>query len=673
MPKKRKLKKDDDFLKPQEENIEFVEQDDDLVERVMHRIDTMKNANREFHTEWQDNRDRFLSEVEETEDEGDLSKMNYPLEFSVIMNKMAEELRERFLPFFIGVEESDQNKADLWRHIWDFAWYKSKSDLVNYRAILGKNIHGTAWVKEYWEKIERPVRFLEKDGEFGKEKTVIEYDDVKAKIVRPENFYIDPAADSIEEARDCCERMLYDIQTFKAIYNGKKFYQNIENVIAQGGGDNQVENPSAEQNKRLEGDEYDVEVFEYYNKIEDRMMVFANRIMIRNTPNPYNHKQLPYVRFINYMLEDSMYGMGMVKSLKELKDEKITIRRQLQDQSKITAHPPLLVGVGSPFDENEYEYGPGKVWRVGEDVKVLQVPDTTGSLLNLNRLNDEDTIIVSGVDTRSLIAQAGETATRTAVKIESALKRINLDMKVLEDDGYRRWVWLRMKNIQQFYSIPRIQRILEPEDGAAEKKNKKLSFRMIPVRGKKFAGKGINISIEDQAEDQYGFFEAVPEILEGDFDIMIQPSAKLPVSQELEKAKAIEAIQSLTPLATSLKADGTPMFPDLNMEEPVRRLFRAMGWDVASIFGEKEKQITAEEILASKGVIPPGDKITSENVISDIVNRGAGQGGAAPRGQSPQGGRQQPQKTAASPNNQSVADQIGGATGGGLAKSASPE
>ncbi|MBU0906954.1 MAG: hypothetical protein KKE05_02230, partial [Nanoarchaeota archaeon] len=335
------------------------------------------------------------------------------------------------------------------------------------------------------------------------------------------SFYVDPMADSMETARDCAKVLVMPLKDFEKKY---KRYKSSKKVIAGASVDNQAWFKPV---GNIGDDE--VEVIHYYDKMEDLYLVIANGVLLtpHDNPIPYKHKELPFVRGIDVMLPHSFCGVGEPKIMKHLQAERDTIRNMRLDTTHLNIQKQYIVDDRLELDDEDLIARPHGIIRGPIDsISVIpQQPIGTEAYREEEFIND-DIIKATGIDIRmQSIEGKGDTATEVAILKESALKRIRLKLRCLERIALYRLARLRLGNIQQFYSIPVVKKVLG-EEGVEEVD----TFRNVGFKHPK---------------GSFEWFTARPEDITGEYDVVVIAGATLPVSKALEAQKSINLFDRL--------------------------------------------------------------------------------------------------------------------------------
>lgn len=395
------------------------------------------------------------------------SKHVAPVTSSVILTALAEMIDQDVKPFYLPQGVEKQAKATLMQHIWDFAWETSNSDLLMYDVFMDYLMLGTAIVQEYYRQDKRIVRDLVpgKDNQFEtKEREIFDYDDVCGEIVKLQDFYVDENArgfDGPYAARDCIRRFVMDIDDFYLAYSGTKFDQFDNAAKVRPGGDTRYfeyyQPPQGMDTSRQ------VEVLHYWStKPMDRFVIVANDVVIRDGPNPYKHKQLPFCRAVDIRRTHRFYGKGEPELLVSIQDETNTLRRMIIDRNHLDIDKMFFVSNKIGLTDEDLIARPHGLIPT-DDVnaaKSVEYGDIPRSVeMSLQNLEDDSTM-ATGINPRSETLPQANTATAATMLKEATLKRIEMKLWLLKKEFFMRLAMLRTENILQFYSQPRLHKIV---------------------------------------------------------------------------------------------------------------------------------------------------------------------------------------------------------------------
>jgi hypothetical protein len=180
-----------------------------------------------------------------------------------------------------------------------------------------------------------------------------------------------------------------------------------------------------------------------------------------------------------------------------------------------------------------------------------------------------DAVKVTGIEDRQQGMPSPSTATEAAILKESTLKRVKMKLRLLEKGFLVDVGRLRVANIIQFYSQPKMERIAGPDESeTARIAIEKYSMEnKLVVEGKDFYKKSYKeLRLQDKSLflDEAGnvqerpikgisFFEATPDtfipVSRGGFDIRFEAGSTMPISKPLMQAKVTEMFDRLAPIA----------------------------------------------------------------------------------------------------------------------------
>lgn len=496
-----------------------------------------------------------------------------PLIPSVVETALAEMVDQHTEVFIKARGQEDAPKATVMTNIWDYSWDVSHSEVAKHDILKDALICGTAIGEEKYLRMPRKIRYYVRNskGELEeKEETVNDYDDVVLEPVKLEDFRVDETARGFfgpNAARDCMRRFIQDVEDVKAYFSQPGWNELAKNLeYLKPGGDLDYYEfyrpPQGIDRSRQ------CEVWWYWSKFpDDWLTVVANDVVIYMGPNFYKHKNLPFVRCIDVKRTHSFYHKGEPEILESIQDEKNTIRRMGIDRSHLDIDKMFLASTRLQLSDEDLMARPHGLIPVDDitQIKPVEYSDNLQSTkLSLEKL-DEDAILATGIDPRLSALPQGGTATEAAIVKESALKRIRLKLQYLENEFMNEVAKLRVSNIIQFYSQPKLEKILGDqgsvllgsEIGRLKQQNLLLEkdgemyrkkYRTMRLTDKELVP-NVKGQIEERPIKGDSFFEMQPEFFvplakEG-FDIKIKSGSGMPVSKALSQTKAAELYDRL--------------------------------------------------------------------------------------------------------------------------------
>lgn len=504
-----------------------------------------------------------------------------PLTTSVVEQILAEMIDQNPRPIILPLSREDKPKATVMRHIFEYSWEVADSDIELFDIIKDALVEGTGIGQEYYFRdrriIKRPAR-IEKKGD--KKEIVYEevdeadYDDVYLESVRNDDFFIDPDARELNrgayKAKDCIRRYILDIDDFRTFFVGGSWDQLGNAKLVKPGGDTSYYEFFKPPQNIDRGRQ--VEVLWYWaRKPEDLLVIVANDVVIRLGPNPYNHKQLPFAKAVDVRRTHQFYGKGESELLDSIQEELNTYRRQLMDRAHLDIDKMAFVSRNETLDERDLIARPHGLVPVEDpqSIKFAEYGDVPRSVELLQSHLQSDAVKVTGVEDRQQGLPTPSTATEAAILKESTLKRVKMKLRLLEKGFLVDIGRLRVANIIQFYSQPRLEKIVGEETSQkyhSQLEKFSLEGKLVVDDGQ-FYKKGYrqlrledkNLFIDASGEVQerpmkgISFFEATPDTFipsaRGGFDIRFEAGSTMPISKPLMQAKITEMFDRLAPIA----------------------------------------------------------------------------------------------------------------------------
>lgn len=406
--------------------------------------------------------------------------------FAAVQTHMQETIQLKSRPTLEGVETSDATTEYYVNKIFQSAMDKTDFDIETYKAKNCSAIRGDGYtIEEYRYEtriVKDPVKWDSGKFEY-KKREIIDYDDVYTRWIDNWSVYFDDTVDDYKYARDCIYREVMSFEDYKSDYVGKPEFINTDKVVPAGS----LSASSGFFKKADDMKDNDVELLHYYNRITDSYIVLCNNVVIRNTPLPSRHKELPIDKWTFYPIPGEFYGLGIPQIIYTLVEERRSGRNISLDRNKMQLFKMFLVNDLYDLDEDDMTPRPHGLIKVNTNglpvnqaVVPLEYGDVPGSSIRM-----DDTLLIEerrahGLDDRPA-QTAGGTATESAIISEAAQKRINLintlqNMTTLKSIGRKKW-----SNIQFFYPEGRMEEIIEDN-----KVKKKKVFKTVKVADREF-------------------------------------------------------------------------------------------------------------------------------------------------------------------------------------------
>jgi hypothetical protein len=466
-----------------------------------------------------------------------------PFTTTIVERCLAELIDQTMWPVIRGRGPEDVPKAKVLTYVKDYTWEVGNGDLQLYSAIKEALVLGkTVWREDYWQD-KRQVRQLKKfnletNEEEYEEKDIYDFDDVYGQKINLRNFFIDPMASTINmgrnKANDCIERIIMNFDTFQENHIGSIWDQfGVAKLVKPGGDTNyyQFYQPPDGMDR-----DNQVEVLYYWGRRPDKFIIVANDVVIRDGPNPYNHKQLPYAEGSDIHRLNGFWANGEPKLLESIQDEMTTLRRMRVDRQHMDLFKMFLVSNRETLDEDEAIVAPSRFLYVDDpnnSIKTVEYGDINPSAYQEENALRQDGREVTGIES----PQPAGTATQAAIFKESTMKSLRMKIWLLSRELLTNIIRLRVPNIVQYYSVPKVANIV----GEA----KMPQYRQITTE---------NIALETTREGKLvekknkgeNFFIVKPEMIVpqyGSYDFKLSGEPTFPISKPLQQQMVREFMQ----------------------------------------------------------------------------------------------------------------------------------
>lgn len=411
----------------------------------------------------------------------------------------------------------------------DYQWNKMGMRKKMYDYIKDSLMYSKGFAKVTWNYVPKKKTFEEPvakdDGtvEFEtKTRTDIEYDDPMVEIVDPFDIYVDPDASCLDDAAYVIHRKTVPLETLKQNPNYKNTDQIKIDKKTNAGGNTTFATDWLDDETRYKGnkppeDNYKklVEVLEYWE--QDRLVVIANQtVVLRDTPNPYSHKKLPFVDLDDYRDPHKFYGQSELSVIDPLQREINSIRNQRRDYDNLALNPVIRMVPGTLRNPNSAVMSPGNVWMVSDlaSMDVFSLPQLQGSATQIEQQTIADIQRSVAIDEIGIGLLPENPQRRSATEVVSsqsnAGKRFAIKIALVEE---------AVKKIGQLVFALN-QQFLNEE-------------RMIQVVGQRGATEWVQLT---------------PEDIRGEYVIDIETGSMLPKDEIAQRKEAVELLQYITPI-----------------------------------------------------------------------------------------------------------------------------
>ena len=313
---------------------------------------------------------------------------------------------------------------------------------------------------------------------FGTSPSMVSWDhqrrNVSFKIIDVMDWWCDPHATSMDDARDACHRVRVSVDDIKAKARAGVYPLFTEESIKKLQGAKPTDFPSFER-QQLTGKGGDV-----YEKADDRLVTLleywtpyrvitcdeSGQLLLRNVPNVlYMGRGMPYVLLRNHHLPEELYGMSVPTVVRNLQDQlndihNLAFDSRLMAMSKMFAAPRDL-------DLETVAIFPGAVFQMADPslFRVIDIPDVgpSSDIAEKQISSDIDRTVGVFDASRGQRGPANETATGLQLITQEANQRFAMLLSVYSQpvlDVMRKTDTLN----QIWFQLPAMVRVREDQE-----------------------------------------------------------------------------------------------------------------------------------------------------------------------------------------------------------------
>ena len=511
--------------------------------KVYMRFSEMKNGRGGIEQQWDKHEKQYEGWRPPRKADDWQSNVTPPITTTIVERALAEMVDQTVQPKVVARGPEDKNSAKIMTYCKDYTWEIGDGDLELYAGLKQTLVLGdTIWQEDFWQD-RRQIKVLSKfDPEKGieeyVERKVDDFNDVYGETVNIRNFYKDPMARTINRGRykanDCIRRHIMNIDTFKETFQGPIWNPLGAAKYVEPGGDlnyYQFYKPPEGIDKDNE-----IEVLFYWGRRPDKLIIVANDVVIRDGPNPYNHKQLPFAKGSDVPRLFKFHARGEPSLLESLQDEMTTLRRMRIDRQHMDIWKMFLVSNRETLDEDEAIIAPSRFLSVDDptsSIVPLEYRDINPSAYKEEELLRQDAREVTGVES----PQPAGTATEAAIFKESTMKALRMKIWLISRELLTGIIRLRVPNITQFYSTPKVEKVVG-EDKMAQ-------YRTIRTTDTAVEFTRDGEVVEKKVKGEH-FFIVDPKMITpqyGGFDYKLSAEPTFPISKPLQQQKVNEFMQ----------------------------------------------------------------------------------------------------------------------------------
>jgi len=389
-----------------------------------------------------------------------ISNTFVPMTFSTIETMVAAigggKPEFQYVPTTGAQEQETLPLNTLLSHYWDV----DKWTLKTITWIRNTLMYGTGIVYVYWD-IDKP-RLIN---------------------VPLRDFFIDPEATEIHEARYIGRRYLTNKEALEEIMKVDPktkqmvpMYTNLDKVVEVNS------EPSSEQTDKErkailmgttlneEANDMQIEIIEYWDAVNDRVQVIANRkVMIRDDENPYKTQArnqgdeyakglIPFIAQRDYIDESLFYGKGEIEPIKKEQELLNDIANQTSDSVTYALNQMFTLDPRYADWIEKVENLPGAVYpfEAGALQPIMKgtIPNAAFDQIGMLKQEIRETTAASEVAKGTDQSVSNVTATQIEAQQQASGQRFAIKLNQFEEEGFHELGNLVFKMMQLFITKP---------------------------------------------------------------------------------------------------------------------------------------------------------------------------------------------------------------------------
>jgi hypothetical protein len=426
------------------------------------------------------------------------------------------------------------------------------------------------------------------------EQEITDYDDINMEFVPLEEIFIDPGAWDFNTvtrgARDCIWRQFLPVQQAINQYqnNDDPFIikKNVTEALIKTSSEVSGAYINTNLNKELQdlmnlgGKQNLACVLKYYNRFTDEYVILINDIVVRKGPLPYNHKQLPFSKYVFIPLPRSFYGIGLGTLLDETQQSSEFFESLRSYVAEVNNNKPMTVqgddiseGLQELIESNE-PLKAGQIIRIGSNDNIQPIitqPMDADADKVQNTLKD-NAVLISGINPAQSALPDPDLAVRSQqIGQESALTSVRMYVNNFENGyvDFVKQVLLIAKQVEPL-NYEKIEDTTENQNKNPEVKKQLKKYKQLKTPGVSFEMEDEDgqksVKMSDSIEGSGA--ELTPNIVEK-FD-QLEVSVRVETTQLASRALQAKDLQDTLTLAMAIR--GNPAFKD---DKIVSALFRS--------------------------------------------------------------------------------------------------
>jgi hypothetical protein len=508
----------------------------------------MDHARKNHYDNFEKDEKLFRSHLEVSRKADWQSKYFIPRTYGLVMASLAEFAINKPDIIVEPDTRADATRTPYMKAVMHANWRKNRGNGELLYALLDALKLGISIVEVGYRRDSRTIKEIDKydpatEDVTWKEKEIFDFDDVYFEAVNPRYYWVDEGCNTVRRADDCARLYIYSEQAFHDKFDEK--FPKARNVKVQG---------------QIVRDEFfkpfvgqgigkdEIGVYKYTNKSRDATWWIASGVLLNDVddPIPFHHKQLPYAEIkLSPYDKYTFYGLSLPRLIEDLQHEINTLRNMSVDQTHLNIFSPFFYSAEEDLDESIFTIEPGVGIPVTDPNSFSffkQQPVGPDAYNQMGRF-DEDIRQCTGFDLRLQGLPSGGTATETAILKETALKRINLYLRFLEELNLPDFAELWGDTLQQFY-------FSSSDVKSRKKKTKDGSEKEEIFRSIKIPKAEVKTFRKVETVGDYNFLEVAPKDIRGEFGFNTKIGTSISISKELDKQVKLQlySIMAAEPL-----------------------------------------------------------------------------------------------------------------------------
>lgn len=380
---------------------------------------------------------------------------------------------------------ADVAQAKILSELFSYWFQKTEAYPIIVSWVKDALIYGTGIVKMDWYT--SPPRMVKsyaldpagqpivgEDGNFIVEETpVVDMDDPRLTNVNIYDFFFDPKATSLNNAKWVIHQYWADISDLEAANEtSKEFGKVIYNKSAlrriKDGTGKTSESNFEEQRRRAAGNDMGSREDKTVNRIKiwemwenNRCVVIGNESeILRDETNYYWHGKKPFIHIVDSIVPNEFYGKGEIEPVEKMLHALNTTQNQRITNVNRILNPTWKAKEG--IDDSELQFTDNNVIHVTEmdDVDLQEMPDVTSKAYQEQQAIIEQMQRALGVtDITQGLNTPSATAAEVQIKTSQSNERFAHKIKIFEEMGLQNLGEMVYKLYQQFTTKSRVIRV----------------------------------------------------------------------------------------------------------------------------------------------------------------------------------------------------------------------